>query len=949
MSKFKLKSLVVLLFAILIVSAFMIGALASPEYRVTYYENATATTVVNTGDSVVLPTPNAHSGAETYGWLSADGALYQGGDTVQISGNTVFYRAFGSQVSSLEELKNAISAGHNYIKLGCDISANETLTINNGLFAIDTNGYTLSLSTDGDGILANDARIMILGNGAVSHTFPDADPYFILNSFIVMEGSTTCEHMSVIVGKDATLSTNVGLLTTSENISRFDGALSVKLYGNVSCDRLVRSNGISNGTVEIFDTATLSTTSEFFFDDISNVVSSRHITLTIYGGKINLNSTNGIASSSDYSKYKTIILGGYFSKDITSFFSAKNYSFSFDNGVNMYRFSSCAHSGPVFGSVQADCEEEVTVEYKCQYCDSIYTKYYANGIGHTDTVSLHSPCITTEEETSPGYYRNKCTRCGDVRYTPFYPDPSKVYVTVWYVDDDGNNVRIRVPSEELYTFDGTYLKSFGTEYIQDEYGAKQENIYYMEVPLGTTRVYGDYKHEAGSGVFYRNDHIKELVLPESLIDVDKYAFGEMTALEKLVGVEHITGSVGEYAFAQRDGKLVFDHMTINATKIEKYAFHNIRMISITFGKNLNYIREAAFGLSDGIETIVEEVFVYDNLSDGIKVSSALGGKYNGTNQQFGNLEIVYTNHTYDSVTVAPTCSSAGYDRHTCVRCHYYYDDAPVDPLAHNYVNILVPSTCLTYGYTANVCTECEHEEEGSRIQNMGTDKNNHNFTFGEKIVCKGYICEVSYYTLSTCECGAVEADTEENRSEVYPPANGGIHDWDVENEVITVTPTCGDYGTSIQTCLTCGKEKKISIAPNPDEHNWTNDPIVEAAPTCKNSGTLVYKCAVCSAERRTYPSPDPKNHVWDEGRVLKQPTTEEIGKMFYSCTLCTATFTEGIPKLAKDTSFPTWAIVLIVVVSVLLLAGVILALYFTIFKKKRASAGYKYKFNTLGR
>lgn len=949
MNKLKFNFLIASVFSILIALLFIFGATASAEVRVSFYENASNPSIsfIESGDSITLPSPSVSSGAVSYGWITPSGDIYSDGSSILIEQNTVFYRAFGCEISSQDDLKAAISSGYTYVRLGSDIEFNESFTLSSGLFVFDTNGYTASFVTDGFAFEGNDIGLIFTGNGVVNHSFPSADPNFVLDSFVSFNSSAICEHMFLTVCKSVTVNTNIGLASISENISRFDDAFSIEIYGKLSCDRLLRTAGVKNASVKVFDTAEINTSSEFLLDDISSTATNGiNAILTVYGGSIYLDRSNGIAPN--MKNYKVVLLGGRFSKDITGYFSDKNYSFTADNG--MYRFNACTHDGPVFIPITVGCEDEVTVTYKCKYCDTLYDKYYKNGIGHTDTVSLHSECVTTEEETRPGYYKNECQKCGNVRYTPFYPNPSKVYVTVKYLDDKGESITVRVPSEELYTFDGTYLKSFGTEYVQDVYGAKQENIYYVELPLGTTQVYGNYKHEAGSGVFYRNDHITELILPQSLVNIDKYAFADMTRLEKLVGVEHISGTIGEKAFMQSSGALIYDHLTINATKLEKDAFRNVRMISVTFGENVSYIDDGAFGLNEGFDAIIEEVFVVGNeTNDGATVSAVMGGRYNQSNQQFGSLPLVFLNHTYSDESFNPSCSSQGYVRHTCVRCNYYYDDAFVDPLEHDYEHILVPSTCVTYGYTADVCKACQHEKEGSRVQNMGTDKDNHDFTYGETIICKGYICEVSYYTLSTCICGAIEADTDENRSEVYAPIGGGAHEWDVENEKIIVQPTCGDFGTSVQTCTICGKEKTLSIAPNPDEHDWTNDPIVEAAPNCKNSGTLVYKCAVCSSERRTYPSPNPENHIWDEGRILTKPTTEQIGKIFYSCTLCDATRSEGLPKLPADTSMPTWLLILIIAVSVLLLAGVALAIYFTIFKKKRASSGYKYKFNTLGK
>jgi heme/copper-type cytochrome/quinol oxidase subunit 2 len=49
----------------------------------------------------------------------------------------------------------------------------------------------------------------------------------------------------------------------------------------------------------------------------------------------------------------------------------------------------------------------------------------------------------------------------------------------------------------------------------------------------------------------------------------------------------------------------------------------------------------------------------------------------------------------------------------------------------------------------------------------------------------------------------------------------------------------------------------------------------------------------------------------------------------------------------KDSKLPVWLIVIICVAGVIIVAGVVMTIYFAIFKKKNKAESYKYKFNTL--
>ncbi len=99
-------------------------------------------------------------------------------------------------------------------------------------------------------------------------------------------------------------------------------------------------------------------------------------------------------------------------------------------------------------------------------------------------------------------------------------------------------------------------------------------------------------------------------------------------------------------------------------------------------------------------------------------------------------------HIYRDDTVAPTCYGAGYTKHTCTVCGYWYADAPVDPVAHTVsegvmahdetshwqpcsvcgakVNVtghslredVTPPSCDKGGYTDFTCEECGYTFRG---------------------------------------------------------------------------------------------------------------------------------------------------------------------------------------------------------------------------------------------
>ena len=86
-----------------------------------------------------------------------------------------------------------------------------------------------------------------------------------------------------------------------------------------------------------------------------------------------------------------------------------------------------------------------------------------------------------------------------------------------------------------------------------------------------------------------------------------------------------------------------------------------------------------------------------------------------------------------------------------------------------------------------------------------------------------------------------------------------------------------------------------------------------------------------------------------DGEVLLEPTETSPGQLRFFCTVCQTEVITEIPRLpiSNTDEMPVIVIVLIVIGAILLLGGIGLTIYFTFFKKKNASSGYKYKFNTL--
>ena len=967
--------------ALLLLAVLSMGALASPDVKVTYlYDGAEHIELVESGKKATLFTPSIDSDEDSqfYGWIDNHGNVYSKGESVSFTKDTTLYILKGKTVSTGNELLAALSDGCNYIKLSVNITLNKSLSLDNGVYVIDTNGKTLSLNTSGSGISGLDTGIAFIGNGQVIHNDQNALNGLALSGLFELYPTISAKTLFFNVAGGTSVNTNVNLISVTNNIDKYDGAFSASVSGTVSCDKLMRTQGISGANFTINKGAVVNLSGEFFFEDISSTNAKRLVSLSILGGTFNLNGFNGVGR--DQSKYQCAITGGSFSENIASRFPNGNYSFVYKLATKYYDFSACVHNGPIISGMPATCTEAATISYRCDYCNTEYTQSFPEGVGHTMVTAIEQPLIATEEITQAGIYKHYCQKCDEMTtYESFYPKPDDVYVTVVILDLKGREQTLRIPSREIfeisYTGDKATALIFNTLYIEATYEVTQDHIISVEIPLGTTDIYGDWPSNSdhGVGLFCKNQHLQEVIIPESVVNIGKCAFRYMSELKTIKGIENITGSIGEYAFCQLHTNTIIDQMTVNASSISRNAFENIRMNSLRIGANVTNIGGAAFKLASGVET-VKEVFIdgfenYPNITNPISVSYCFENyvknkTYSVSEQQYGNQSVVYQDHQYNVTVRKADCYGGGYTFYDCKFCGEEKYENRTLPLTHNFEQgVHIAPTCLTQGYTVDKCKNCGDELAGTKVVFEKRDPNAHSFTAGKitlfidlstmTVSETGSVCESYHCVVNKCACGKYDLQELNNAAQISPY---GSHDYDEDNMTVVLKPNCGQTGIGRLSCKreNCGKIFEVPLSITGEKHKSDTGTITKQ-PTCIANGETEFHCTVCGTLMKTSnvpkKNPDIKEyHLLDSGVVAKAPTETETGVKLFTCTLCKDyTQTEGIDPLGLSQGLPTGAIIGIIIGGVLLAAGIVLTLYFTLFKKKRASDNYKYNFNTLGK
>ena len=453
----------------------------------------------------------------------------------------------------------------------------------------------------------------------------------------------------------------------------------------------------------------------------------------------------------------------------------------------------------------------------------------------------------------------------------------------------------------------------------------------------------------------------------------------MASLEKIDGIENITGSIGREAFMQSTkSKLVIEHMILNASSVDEYAFKNVQISTLTIGKNVSRIGSYAFSLDTELSSKADfkkiaEIFIEGNEThDGVKLGTAKGNM--GSNHQFSDKAIVFLGHDYLTTEKSASCIEYGHDFHECQRCFLTYTDNYVEEYApHDLVYHEVPSTCQSYGFKGVRCVVCDVKIKDEVGGDLPIDKNNHTYAAGiVKIACdiegvydpNASFCVDPYYTLRKCGCGAIEEDIPENRGEIVIPPIDAEHNY---KETVIIEATCGDYGKTKFSCKDCKYEYEQTIKPSGvHQYNLESKTILVPA-TCATPESGTYTCSVCSNEieytlEGVFNTENHTKNPSDNGTIVSEPSNEYAGLRSFVCKDCNTTFTEEIPPIDDSITIKipftdkVWFVtdqetintaLIVLFISIPLLAGVIITFVFTFTKKKSKSAGYKFRFNTL--
>ncbi len=106
-----------------------------------------------------------------------------------------------------------------------------------------------------------------------------------------------------------------------------------------------------------------------------------------------------------------------------------------------------------------------------------------------------------------------------------------------------------------------------------------------------------------------------------------------------------------------------------------------------------------------------------------------------------------TDHKYDKVVTAPTCTEGGYTTYTCSKCGDSYVADEVAAIGHKYEEAATKPTCTKGGYTTFTCSVCKDTYMGAEVEAVGHKWDDGKVTTEATEKAEG----IMTYTCSVCQ------------------------------------------------------------------------------------------------------------------------------------------------------------------------------------------------------
>ena len=197
-------------------------------------------------------------------------------------------------------------------------------------------------------------------------------------------------------------------------------------------------------------------------------------------------------------------------------------------------------------------------------------------------------------------------------------------------------------------------------------------------------------------------------------------------------------------------------------------------------------------------------------------------------------------------TVAPSCTTLGYDRFQCGGCGEIIKTNYVQAHGHDYKTVTVrEATCKQGGLKLEMCNKCGDFHE------ITTPTAEHKY----HSVVHNPTCRMTGYTDHICEvCG------NNYITDITPIISHSYTS-------VTKKPTCTDKGYTTYTCSMCGFNY-VSDYTEPTGHDWDDGHTVTSS-TCDAEGVIEYDCKNCN--EKMIKATNAKGHTPGKAATCTEP------------------------------------------------------------------------------
>ena len=251
-------------------------------------------------------------------------------------------------------------------------------------------------------------------------------------------------------------------------------------------------------------------------------------------------------------------------------------------------------------------------------------------------------------------------------------------------------------------------------------------------------------------------------------------------------------------------------------------------------------------------------------------------------------------HTYESHTMAATCTSPGYTVKECSVCGDRHITDVTAALPHGYEAHTIPASCETGGKTIHRCDGC-----GSSFVTDYTSPLGHSWDQGTLVTnatCTGegvmeYRCtRCGYHRIEGSEAAGHVPGNPATCTEpqlctrcgaVIAKALGHAYKSEVK------APTCTEMGYTTNTCTRCGDTSKSDYTESAGHK--PSDWIIDKEPTADSEGSKHKECENCGEKLETQPIE----------KVYSSGTTDSKGEAIVGGYLVTVTDTDTKAPVAN--------------------------------------------------